>query len=127
MTNANVKTIENQLGKNLTDQQKDQVPALLAHAQVLISDQVPSLENLLASDAAFAQIVEEVKTAAVARALSKAAHPSASLSATAQLVQLSADETARLRSNNGFAIRDAFLRFSLEQAAPSQVRELLAA
>lgn len=122
MTYANTKNIETALTRQLTAQEAQYAPALLAQAEQLISDRVPSLDNLCASDTVFAATVAQIEAEAVARVYRahRVGEGSGSyrmnIDVAAQILYISDGESARLRSNSGFSARDNFLRLSMAQA-----------
>lgn len=129
MTYASIKNIETALTRELTAQETQYAPALLAQAEQLVSDRVPSLDNLCASDADFAATVAQIEAEAAARVY-RAHHVGQgtgsyrmNIETAAQILYISQDEAARLRRNSGFSARDSFLQLSMEQAP---VREVLA-
>lgn len=126
MTYASIKNIETALMRELTVQEARYAPALLAQAEQLISDRVPSLDNLCASDTDFAATVAQIQGEAVARVYR--AHRVGegtgsyrmNIEMAAQILYISEDEAARLRRNSGFSARDGFLQLSMMAQAPAR-------
>lgn len=125
MTYASIKNIETALTRELTAQETQYAPALLAQAEQLVSDRVPSLDNLCASDADFAATVAQIEAEAAARVYR--AHRVGegtgsyrmNIDMAAQILYISEDEAARLRRNSGFSARDSFLRLSMLAHVPA--------
>jgi len=126
MTYASIKNIETALMRELTVQEARYAPALLAQAEQLISDRVPSLDSLCASDTDFAATVAQIQGEAVARVYR--AHRVGegtgsyrmNIEMAAQILYISEDEAARLRRNSGFSARDSFLQLSMMAQAPAR-------